>query len=216
MPMGRVAVRDDIYEVNHRQGGDGGIELFHGYTYSGHPVRLRRGWRGLAIYRGRRACSTAPPKMAALFSPMCPRSGTPSAVKDAPLDRDDAGAVELHPCATARPCARVRRRRALFWNGCHIKFTGIPRSGADVRQRASPHRCENRGQACATRSRESRIDLVRASGPNAPAAGPSWGGPRGAVRAVWLTPATFRRRKRRRTRAKAPATWRLNETDDQS
>ena len=37
VPMGAVAVNDEIYDaiVN---GSPAGIELFHGYTYSGHPL----------------------------------------------------------------------------------------------------------------------------------------------------------------------------------
>jgi beta-alanine--pyruvate transaminase len=41
VPMGAVFIRDSIYEA-FMQGGEG-IELFHGYTYSGHPVACAAG-----------------------------------------------------------------------------------------------------------------------------------------------------------------------------
>ena len=42
VPMGAVFVRDSIFE-SFMQGPDGGIELFHGYTYSGHPLACAAG-----------------------------------------------------------------------------------------------------------------------------------------------------------------------------
>jgi len=49
VPMGAVCVRDDIYEtvVN---GAAAGIELFHGYTYSGHPLAAAAGLATLDLY----------------------------------------------------------------------------------------------------------------------------------------------------------------------
>ena len=40
VPMGVVAVRDSIYESIVNSAPEGGIELFHGYTYSGIPVAV--------------------------------------------------------------------------------------------------------------------------------------------------------------------------------
>jgi beta-alanine--pyruvate transaminase len=50
IPMGATAVRRDIYDtvVN---GAGAGIELFHGYTYSGHPVASAAGLATLKLYR---------------------------------------------------------------------------------------------------------------------------------------------------------------------
>jgi beta-alanine--pyruvate transaminase len=47
-PMGAVFVREDIYEA-FMQGPDG-IELFHGYTYSGHPLACAAGIGALDTY----------------------------------------------------------------------------------------------------------------------------------------------------------------------
>jgi beta-alanine--pyruvate transaminase len=49
VPMGAVCVRNGIYDavVN---GATGGIELFHGYTYSGHPLAAAAGLATLDLY----------------------------------------------------------------------------------------------------------------------------------------------------------------------
>ncbi len=50
VPMGAVAVRHEIYEtvVNATQAG---IEFFHGYTYSGHPLASAAGLATLKVYK---------------------------------------------------------------------------------------------------------------------------------------------------------------------
>jgi len=50
VPMGAVAVRHDIYQT-FMQGPDNAIELFHGYTYSAHPVACAAGLAAQQIYR---------------------------------------------------------------------------------------------------------------------------------------------------------------------
>jgi beta-alanine--pyruvate transaminase len=49
IPMGAVMVRDAIFEA-FMQGPDQAIELFHGYTYSGHPVAAAAGIAALDAY----------------------------------------------------------------------------------------------------------------------------------------------------------------------
>ncbi|QGX41354.1 aspartate aminotransferase family protein [Permianibacter aggregans] len=49
IPMGAVFVRPPIHDA-FMQGGEAGIELFHGYTYSGHPVACAAGIAALDIY----------------------------------------------------------------------------------------------------------------------------------------------------------------------
>jgi beta-alanine--pyruvate transaminase len=48
VPMGAVFVRDSVYEAFMQ--GPEGIELFHGYTYSGHPVACAAGLGTLETY----------------------------------------------------------------------------------------------------------------------------------------------------------------------
>lgn len=49
VPMGAVVVREDIYQV-FMTGDENAIELFHGYTYSGHPVACAAAMATLDIY----------------------------------------------------------------------------------------------------------------------------------------------------------------------
>ncbi|HNP63366.1 MAG TPA: aspartate aminotransferase family protein [Woeseiaceae bacterium] len=49
IPMGAVLVRDSIYEA-FMQGPENMIELFHGYTYSGHPVAAAAGLATMDVY----------------------------------------------------------------------------------------------------------------------------------------------------------------------
>jgi beta-alanine--pyruvate transaminase len=49
-PMGAVAVRDGIYETIMESAAPGAIELFHGYTYSGHPAACAASLAVLDIY----------------------------------------------------------------------------------------------------------------------------------------------------------------------
>jgi len=50
IPMGAVAVREGIYEAVVGSGADGGIEFFHGYTYSAHPTATAAGIATLDIF----------------------------------------------------------------------------------------------------------------------------------------------------------------------
>jgi beta-alanine--pyruvate transaminase len=50
VPMGAVAVRSDIYDAVVEAGS--GIEFFHGYTYSGHPLAAAAGLATLDLYEG--------------------------------------------------------------------------------------------------------------------------------------------------------------------
>ncbi|MFT3759027.1 aspartate aminotransferase family protein [Thauera sp.] len=50
IPMGAVIVREEIYQAL-MQGPDNAVELFHGYTYSGHPVAAAAGLATLQVYR---------------------------------------------------------------------------------------------------------------------------------------------------------------------
>ncbi len=51
VPMGATFVRQGIYDAFLQAAPEGGIELFHGYTYSGHPLACAAGLATLDIYR---------------------------------------------------------------------------------------------------------------------------------------------------------------------
>ena len=50
-PMGAVAVRDEIYQCITATAAEGEIELFHGYTYSAHPLACAAALATQKIYR---------------------------------------------------------------------------------------------------------------------------------------------------------------------
>lgn len=121
IPMGGVAVKGEIYETVTEQAPGGAIELFHGYTYSGHPAACAAGLATLSIYSEDglfdRAKAMAPYFETAVMS-----------LKDHPLVRDIRtigmmAGIELH--ADGKPGARGgRTQKEMFWKGLHVKFTG--------------------------------------------------------------------------------------------
>lgn len=64
VPMGAVLVSKNIYDTF--MGGPAGIELFHGYTYSAHPIACAAGLATLDIYR-REGLLTRAKQMAPAF-----------------------------------------------------------------------------------------------------------------------------------------------------
>jgi beta-alanine--pyruvate transaminase len=50
VPMGAVAARNEVYEAV-VEGAPGGIELFHGYTYSGHPLAAAAAIATMEVHR---------------------------------------------------------------------------------------------------------------------------------------------------------------------
>jgi beta-alanine--pyruvate transaminase len=51
IPMGAVFIRKGIYDAFMEKAAEGSIELFHGYTYSAHPVACAAGVATLDIYQ---------------------------------------------------------------------------------------------------------------------------------------------------------------------
>ncbi|WP_313103201.1 aspartate aminotransferase family protein [Brevundimonas sp.] len=64
VPMGAVGVRGEIYDAVVNQAAAPGIEFFHGYTYSGHPLAAAAGLATLDVYENeglfQRATEMAP------------------------------------------------------------------------------------------------------------------------------------------------------------
>ncbi len=64
VPMGAVVVRRSIYDSVVNAAAESGIEFFHGYTYSGHPLASAAGLATLELYRSEglfeRAAALAP------------------------------------------------------------------------------------------------------------------------------------------------------------
>ncbi|MBZ0162443.1 MAG: aspartate aminotransferase family protein [Notoacmeibacter sp.] len=122
IPMGAVAVRDAIYETITEAAPEHAIEFFHGYTYSGHPAACAAGLATLQIYEDEglfeRAAALSDYFLDAIWS-----------LKDLPIVRDLRGyglmaGIEVHP-EPGKPGIRGNElQKKLFWNGCHVKWTG--------------------------------------------------------------------------------------------
>jgi len=121
VPMGGVLVRDLVFDAM-AQGPEAGVELAHGYTYSGHPLACAAALATLSVYAEEglfaRAASLAPIWEDALHS-----------LRGAPHVRDIRnlgllGAVEIEstadaPGARARKCADV-----CFDHGVFVRALG--------------------------------------------------------------------------------------------
>lgn len=120
-PMGAVVVRDEIYDTVVDRAGEGAVEFFHGYTYSGHPAACAAGLATLEIYRRedlfRRAAELSDYFLDAVFGLRDHRAVT---------DIRGYGLIAGFDVApAAAPGLRgTQMQKALFWNGLHIKFTG--------------------------------------------------------------------------------------------
>jgi beta-alanine--pyruvate transaminase len=109
VPMGAVAVRSGIYEQITKAAPEGAIELFHGYTYSAHPLACAAGIATQRIYREEdvfaRGAALAPRFQERVF-----------ALRDLPIVRDVRGfgllaGIDLEPGSApgARGAEALRR-----------------------------------------------------------------------------------------------------------
>jgi beta-alanine--pyruvate transaminase len=121
IPMGAVAVRDEIYDTVTGDKPEGAIEFFHGYTYSGHPAACAAGLAMMDIIDDEalveRAAALIPHFHAAVMS-----------LRDHPSVRDIRVAglmagVEVHARGAAGAFGGALQK-AMFWNGLSVKFTG--------------------------------------------------------------------------------------------
>lgn len=122
IPMGAVAAKREIYDTIVQSGPANGIELFHGYTYSAHPVAAAACLAAQDIYEREalfeRAAQMAPKFEAAIHS-----------LKGEPFVKDIrnlglVGGVELQ---TREGQPGVRAYEAFldcFKNGVMVRFTG--------------------------------------------------------------------------------------------
>jgi beta-alanine--pyruvate transaminase len=121
VPMGAVAVRQGVYDAIVGSAPEGAIELFHGYTYSAHPVACAAALATLDIYRDEglfeRGKALSPYFLDAIWS-----------LKGHPLVTDIRGygmlaALDVAP--KGAPGARGHElQKRLFDNGLHLKTTG--------------------------------------------------------------------------------------------
>ncbi|HEX8231760.1 MAG TPA: aspartate aminotransferase family protein [Caulobacteraceae bacterium] len=121
VPMGAVGVREEIYEAI-VGGASGGIELFHGYTYSGHPLAAAAGLAALDVYRAEglfgRARELAPLWEDAVHS----LRGSPHVIDIRNLGL--VAGIELEPRLGAPGRRGFEVFRACFDEGLLIRVTG--------------------------------------------------------------------------------------------
>ena len=120
-PMGAVAVSQRIHDAIFGAAAEGAIELFHGYTYSGHPASCAAGLATLNLYRDEalfeRGAALSPYFLDGVLS-----------LRDIPVVADIRGygmmaAVELHADGPPGRRGHLFQKR-LFDNGLHLKTTG--------------------------------------------------------------------------------------------
>ena len=73
VPMGAVFVRKHIYDAFMESPAEDAIELFHGYTYSGHPVACAAAPRHARHLSGGRPVRAAPTLWPATGKTRCTR-----------------------------------------------------------------------------------------------------------------------------------------------
>lgn len=122
IPMGAVSVTDEVYETVMNAAPEKSIEFAHGYTYSAHPAACAAGLATLQIYEDEklfeRGAAMSEYFLDAIWS-----------LKDLGIVRDLRGygmlaGIEVHGLE-GKPGARGGElQKNLFWNGCHIKWTG--------------------------------------------------------------------------------------------
>ena len=121
VPMAAVAVKDGIYETVVNAAPENAIELFHGYTYSGHPTACAAGLATLEIYEKEklfeRAAELSPYLLDQVFS-----------LQDLGVVTDIRGygmIAGIDLAAGDAPGARgTQVQKDLFWSGLQVKFTG--------------------------------------------------------------------------------------------
>ena len=122
IPMGAVAVTDRVHATITEAAPEAAIEFFHGYTYSAHPAACAAGLATLQIYEDEglfeRAAGLSDYFLDAVWS-----------LRDLPVVRDIRGfgllaGVEVHPEAGKPGLRGTELQKRLFWNGCHVKWTG--------------------------------------------------------------------------------------------
>ena len=121
IPMGAVAVTDEIYDTVTKASPEGAIEFFHGYTYSAHPAACAAGIATQKLYEAdglfENAANLEEYFLDAIYT-----------LKDHPLVTDIRGIGMMAGVEVASDGVPGHRggemQKAMFWNGLHVKWTG--------------------------------------------------------------------------------------------
>jgi beta-alanine--pyruvate transaminase len=121
-PMGAVAVRESIYNTIVESAPQASVELFHGYTYSGHPAACAAGLAMLDIIEKDRLFERAEAMSDYFLDSLW------SALEDIPVVTDIRGFGMLggfDVAADGGPGKRGYNAQVKFYHaGLHVKFTG--------------------------------------------------------------------------------------------
>ncbi|MNE07108.1 Omega-amino acid--pyruvate aminotransferase [compost metagenome] len=122
VPMGAVGVRGEVYDAVVNQAASPGIEFFHGYTYSGHPLAAAAGLATLDVYESeglfQRATDMAPYWEEAVHS----LQGLPNVIDIRNLGM--VAAVELAPRPDAPGARATEVFHTAFDEGILVRVTG--------------------------------------------------------------------------------------------
>ncbi|MEL6280113.1 MAG: aminotransferase class III-fold pyridoxal phosphate-dependent enzyme [Pseudomonadota bacterium] len=121
IPMGAVSATDEIYDTITDSGAENAIEFFHGYTYSAHPAACAAGLATQKIYDDEGLFDRAA-QMSDYFLDQIWTLKDHEMVKDLRGIGMMAGVEVHHDGAPGRRGTQMQKD--LFWNGCHVKFTG--------------------------------------------------------------------------------------------
>ncbi len=121
IPMGAVATKDEIYETVTNASPQNAIELFHGYTYSGHPAACAAGIAAQDIYQHEGLFERAV-SLSDYFADAMHSLADHELIRDIRTIGLMAGVEVHHDGVPGRRGTQMQKD--LFWNGCHVKFTG--------------------------------------------------------------------------------------------
>ena len=121
IPMGAVAVQDKIYDTITGSAPDGAVEMFHGYTYSGHPAACAAGNATMQIFDEEGLFDRARDLIPYFHEQVM-------SLKDHAMVEDVRVAGLMAGVQVPKDGVPGRRgpglQKAMFWNGLHVKFTG--------------------------------------------------------------------------------------------
>ena len=121
-PMSGVLVRKGIYEA-HMNGPEHMVELFHGYTYSGHPLAVAAGLATLEIYKSEGLFERAKAMEKTFADAMLSLKGAPHVVDIRPIGMMCGIDLESIP---GKPAARGYEtiERMYFEHDLYVRVTG--------------------------------------------------------------------------------------------
>ena len=120
-PMGAVAVSRDVYDTITEATPEGGIEFYHGYTYSGHPGACAAGIATLDIYESENLFAKGAELSEYFLDAMFALSDF-SCVTDVRGYGMIAG-IDLKP-GPVSGAGGLALQKKLFYAGLHVKATG--------------------------------------------------------------------------------------------